>query len=67
MAGEALDYFEAAVNQSSKEFIKGFFVGQVFLLILLILLGKFLFFRGSVETRLFNKKKRITIDKRVIT
>lgn len=41
------DFFERAVSIASKEFVRGFIIGQVALLLVLIVLLRFLFFRGG--------------------
>ena len=40
------EFFERAVSLSSKEFIRGFIIGQIALLLVLIVLARVLFFRG---------------------
>ena len=41
------EFFERAVSLSSKEFIRGFVIGQIALLLVLIVLARVLFFRGT--------------------
>lgn len=41
------DFLERAVSIASKEFVRGFIIGQVALLLVLIVLLRFLFFRGA--------------------
>ena len=42
----SLEFLERAVSLASKEFIRGFIIGQVALLLVLLVLGRFFFFRG---------------------
>lgn len=46
----SLDFLEKAVSLSSKEFIRGFLIGQLALLLTLLLLARFLFFRSPDPT-----------------